>query len=219
MIAHEAGIHQHGVLSNRLTYEIMKAEDVGRTTNQLILGKHSGRNALANRLVQLGIQVSKERMEIIFAKFKALADKKKNIYDEDLIMVAMDYDIDKKYELLEAKIYSEKDKLAKAEAVIRIGNKNMNVECESDGPVSALYAAIIKAAGLKGSLKSFQINALTPDKEAVGFVKIEWQDQYEKIWYGHGSDTDIIIASGKALIDVLNRIEIRRVHDEKIGRM
>lgn len=216
--SHEAGIHQHGILSNRLTYEIMKAEDVGRTTNQLILGKHSGRNALAARLVQLGIQVSKERMEIIFAKFKALADKKKNIYDEDLIMVAMDYDIEKKYELIEAKIYSEKDKFAKAEAVIRIGDEKMSVESEGDGPVSALYAAIIKATGLKGKLTSFNINALTPDKEAVGFVKIEWQDQYEKIWYGHGSDTDITIASGKALIDVLNRIEIRRMHDEKIGR-
>ncbi|MBI5754271.1 2-isopropylmalate synthase [Candidatus Peregrinibacteria bacterium] len=217
--AHEAGIHQHGILSNRLTYEIMKAEDVGRTTNQLILGKHSGRNALATRLVQLGIQVSKERLEIIFAKFKALADKKKNIYDEDLIMVAMDYDIEKKYELLEARIYSEKDKFAKAEAVIRIGDEKVNVECEGDGPVSALYAAIIQASGLKGELKSFQINALTPDKEAVGFVKIEWQDQYEKIWYGHGSDTDITIASGKALIDVLNRMEIRRMHDERIGRL
>lgn len=216
--AHEAGIHQHGILSNRLTYEIMKAEDVGRSTSQLILGKHSGKNALGSRLVQLGIQVSKERMEIIFAKFKALADKKKNIYDEDLIMVAMDYDIEKKYELMEAKIYSEKDKFAKAEAVIRIGDEKINVDSEGDGPVSALYAAIIKATGLKGKLTSFNINALTPDKEAVGFVKIEWQDQYEKIWYGHGSDTDITIASGKALIDVLNRIEIRRMHDEKIGR-
>lgn len=216
--AHEAGIHQHGILSNRLTYEIMKAEDVGRSTNQLVLGKHSGKSALGSRLIQLGIQVSKERMEIIFAKFKALADKKKNIYDEDLIMVAMDYDIEKKYELVDAKIYSEKDKSAKADAVIRIGDKKLSVECESDGPVSALYAAIIKATGLKGKLTSFNINALTPDKEAVGFVKIEWQDQYDKIWYGHGSDTDITIASGKALIDVLNRIEIRRMHDEKIGR-
>jgi len=217
--AHEAGIHQHGILSNRLTYEIMKAEDVGRSTNQLILGKHSGRNALATRLTQLGIQVSKERMEIIFAKFKALADKKKNIYDEDLIMVAMDYDIEKKYELVEAKICSEKDKSAIAEAAIRIADKKVDVKSEGDGPVSALYAAIIKATGLKGELKSFQINALTPDKEAVGFVKIEWQDKHDKIWYGHGSDTDITIASGKALIDVLNRIEIRRIHDEKIGRL
>lgn len=215
--AHEAGIHQHGILSNRLTYEIMKAEDVGQLTNRLILGKHSGRNALAARLVQLGIQVSKERLEIIFAKFKALADKKKNIYDEDLIMVAMDYDIDKKYELVSARIFSEKDKLGRAEAVIRVGDEMIEMQSDGDGPVSALYATIIKATELKGVLKSFQINALTPDKEAIGMVKIEWHDAFGRPWYGHGSDTDITIASGKALIDVLNRMEIRRRHEERIN--
>lgn len=217
--AHEAGIHQHGVLNNPLTYEIMNPEDVGYVSNQLILGKHSGRNALMNRLKELGITVSKDRLEVLFEKFKALADRKKNIYDEDLIMVAMDYDREKKYELLEAKVVAEKDKEANASAVVKIGGDKIEVEAEGDGPVSALYACIIKASGLKGMLKAFVINALTPDKEAIGMVNIEWQDDEGKSWFGHASDTDVIVASAKALIDVLNRMEIRRVHAQNIEKM
>lgn len=217
--AHEAGIHQHGVLANRLTYEIMKPEDVGYSSNQIILGKHSGRNALADRLKQLGIEVSKERLDEIFVKFKTLADKKKNIYDEDLIMMAMDYDLHKKFELISARIFSEKDALAKADAVIRVGDEMMEMQSTGDGPVSALYAAIITATELRGKLTAFNINALTPDKEAIGMVKIEWQDEEGKIWFGHGSDTDIVIGAGKALIDVLNRMEIRRFHEDNQGKL
>lgn len=217
--AHEAGIHQHGILSNRLTYEIMKAEDVGYTANQIVIGKHSGRNALIDRLKQLGIEVGKEKLDEVFLRFKALADRKKNIYDEDLIMIAMDYDFEKKYELVNARIFSEKDKIAKAESIIRIGEEMIEMEAEGDGPVSALYATIIKATELKGKLTAFNINALTPDKEAIGMVKIEWLDEDGKSWFGHGADTDITVASGKALIDILNRMEIRRMHDEKMGRM
>lgn len=217
--AHEAGIHQHGVLANRLTYEIMRPEDVGVSFNQIVLGKHSGRNALADRLKQLGIEVGKERLDAIFTKFKVLADKKKNIYDEDLIMMAMDYDLNKKYDLVSARIYSEKDKLATAKAIIKIGEEMVEMECEGDGPVSALYAAIIKATELKGKLTAFNINALTPDKEAVGMVKIEWLDEDNKSWFGHGSDTDIVIGAGKALIDVLNRMEIRRYHEDHQGKI
>lgn len=215
--AHEAGIHQHGMLSNRLTYEIMSAEDVGRENNKLILGKHSGRNALKDRLETLGIVVDQSRLDVLFEKFKALADRKKNIYDEDLILVAMDYDVDKKYELVSAKIISEKDKGATANVELRVNDEVIAVEEEGDGPVSALYACVIKATDLKGKLTSFTINALTPDKEAIGMVNIEWVDREEKRWYGHGSDTDVTIASAKALIDVLNRMEIRRLHEMNVG--
>ncbi|MEK7672834.1 MAG: 2-isopropylmalate synthase [Patescibacteria group bacterium] len=216
--AHEAGIHQHGILANRLTYEIMKAEDVGYVSNQIIIGKHSGRNALADRLKQLGIEISKEKMDEIFAKFKILADKKKNIYDEDLIMIATDHDIEQKYELIDAHINSQKDKVSKADCVIRIGEKIVEMAAESDGSVSALYEAIIAASELKGKLTAFNINALTPDNEAIGVVKIEWKDENDKIWYGSGSDTDVVVAAGKALIDILNRIEIRRMHEEGLDK-
>ncbi len=215
--AHEAGIHQHGVLAKRETYEIMKPEDVGLNYNQIILGKHSGRKALADRLRQLGIDVTKERVDAIFGKFKALADRKKNIYDEDLIQMAMDYDIERRYQLKDARIHSEKDKVSKAEVVVRVGEEMSEIVSEGDGPVSALYSGIVSITGLKGQLVGFTVNAISPDKEAVGMVNIEWNDENGKSWFGHGSDTDIVIASGKALMDVLNRMEIRRVHEHMQG--
>ncbi len=213
--AHEAGIHQHGVLAHRMTYEIMKPEDVGYKSNELIFGKHSGRNALENRLKELGIGVEKGDLEEIFRKFKDLADKKKNIYDEDLILIASNQDFQKKYEMLDAKIISEMESGARAKVKIRVGQKMIEENSGGDGPVDALYAAIIKATALKGNLKSFTIKALTQDREAIGVVNIEWEDEKGNWTCGHGSDTDIVIASGKALIDVLNRREIRRIHAQK----
>lgn len=215
--AHEAGIHQHGVMAHKETYEIMKPEDIGYVSNQLILGKHSGRKALHNRLMELGIHVSKERLDVLFAKFKALADKKKNIYDEDLIMVAMDYDVEKKYELINSIVHSEKGKIGSAKIVVRVGQEMIDMESEGDGPVDALYAAIVKATELEGQLLAFNVNALTPDKEAVGIVSIEWQDPEGRSWFGNAADTDTIIAAGKALIDILNRMEIRRIHERNKG--
>ncbi len=211
--AHEAGIHQHGMLANRLTYEIMKPEDIGHTSNKLILGKHSGRNALVDRLEALGVSVAKERIDVIFAKFKALADKKKNIYDEDLILMAMDYDIDKKYQLVAAHLVSDMGEISRAKVVMKIDGNSVEAEAEGDGPVSALYSGIVELTRLKGHLTNFSVTSLTPDMEAVGLVKIEWQDGEENSWYGHASDTDIVVAAGKALVDLLNRMEIRKLHE------
>lgn len=212
--AHEAGIHQHGVLANRLTYEIMKPEDVGYNENQIVLGKHSGRNALKDRLEKLGVDTGQEQLDEIFMKFKALADKKKNIYDEDLIMMAMDYPEADMYELLDAEISSKKDQKASATVKVRVGDEEKIVDSSGDGPVDALYQAIVEATGISGKLNRFSINALTPDREAVGVVKIEW-DTGEKKCHGQGADTDITVAAGKALIDVLNRLEVMRVHGER----
>lgn len=214
--AHEAGIHQHGMLANSLTYEIMKPEDVGYSSSELVLGKHSGRNALSSRLKELGINLAPEQLNQVFPKFKALADKKKNVYDEDLILLASDTDGKTHYELLTAKITSEKDKNAYCHIELRVGRRRIKAGDKGDGPVSALYNAIAEAADLKGRLKYFAINALTPDREAVGIVNIQWEDRQKKLWHGHGADTDITIAAGKALVDVLNRMEIRRKHDSVI---
>lgn len=214
--AHEAGIHQHGVLSNPLTYEIMKAEDVGREKNKLVLGKHSGRNALADRLVELGVDVGTERLQIIFERFKQLADKKKNIYDEDLILLAMDYAFERKYELLTANVMSVKDGLSTASVTMRMGDEVEGCSCQEDGPVSSLYACIVQLSGIAGVLTNFAVNAVTPEREAIGVVNIEWTDEDGVRWSGHGSDTDITIAAGKALVDVLNRMEIRRLHAQHV---
>lgn len=214
--AHEAGIHQHGMLANRLTYEIMKPEDVGCTSNELILGKHSGRNGLASRLKEMGIEVASEKLDAIFVSFKALADKKKNVYDEDLIMLATDMEEQNKYELVEAKIISEKDVEASAQITVRVGDEQKAVSAQGDGPVSALYQAIMQVTGLQGSLTQFNVSALTPDQEAVGVVNIEWKDEKGLVSRGQGSDTDTTIAAGKALIDVLNRREVRVAHEQRV---
>jgi len=210
--AHEAGIHQHGILSNRLTYEIMKPEDIGYKSNQLILGKHSGRAAFLNRLKELGLEVDDDRLLELFKAFKVLADKKKNIYDEDLILLATDYDIEKKYELIDAEIVSRKDKESIAKIKLRIGNNELEGEAIGDGPVSALYNAITKLTEVNGTLKNFCVSSLTQERGAVGLVNIEWEcDDSSKI-HGNASDTDTNVAAGKALVDVLNRMEIRRGH-------
>ena len=216
--AHEAGIHQHGLLANKATYEIMKPEDIGHTKSELILGKHSGRNALAHRLKDLKISVSKEKLSDIFVKFKELADKKKNIYDEDLIMLANDNHQQEKFELIAARILSDTKKGARARVAIKVGEESHEEEGRGDGPVDALYAAIIKITEIAGELKEFKVNALTPDKGAIGIVDIGWEEDENHFWHGQGADTDITFAAGKALIDVLNRMEIRRQHDKYRGR-
>jgi len=207
--AHEAGIHQHGILANRLTYEILKPEDVGLSSNQLILGKHSGRNALISRLQEFDIQMEGEKMEIVFEKFKILADKKKEIYDEDLLMLILEDEEIEKYQLKNAKIVSEKDKSSTAEIEIIIKDEPFFCSGEGDGPVSALYEAISKATNLQGYLKNFSVNALTPNSESIGIVNITWAEPLTgKNIHGYGSDTDITIAAGKALIDILNKREL-----------
>lgn len=213
--AHEAGIHQHGVISNPLTYEIMKPEDIGYVESQLILGKHSGRSAIAERLGKLGIEVDKDRLAEIFKSFKKLADKKKRIYDEDLLMLALDYAHEDKFELVNAKIVSKKDFGAEAEIDLRIGDEVLEGKGEGDGPVAALYSAIANIANLDGKLKSFAINALTPEREAVGVVLIDWECENGDIYHVQGADTDIVVAAGKALVDVLNRREIREKINSK----
>ncbi|MFA5821086.1 MAG: alpha-isopropylmalate synthase regulatory domain-containing protein, partial [Candidatus Gracilibacteria bacterium] len=215
--AHEAGIHQHGIISNPLTYEIMNPEDVGYLQSELILGKHSGRNAIIKRLKELGFSPNKERIEHIFKEFKLLADKKKNIYDEDLILLATENRARLKYELLDANIISGLKKHAQAEAKIRIGTRIVTATAKNeDGPISALYSAILKATKLKGKLKSFRAQALTADKDAIGLVFIEWQDEKGRLNEGQGADTNVTVAAGKALIDILNRKEIRKSFRENI---
>lgn len=215
--AHEAGIHQHGIISNPLTYEIMNPEDVGYLQSELILGKHSGRNAIIKRLKELGFSPNKERIEHIFKEFKLLADKKKNIYDEDLILLATENRARLKYELVDANIISGLKKHAQAEAKIRIGTRIVTATAKNeDGPISALYSAILKATKLKGKLKSFRAQALTADKDAIGLVFIEWQDEKGRLNEGQGADTNVTVAAGKALIDILNRKEIRKSFRENI---
>lgn len=214
--AHESGIHQHGMLSNRQTYEIMTPEDVGYKS-QLILGKHSGRNAIQSRLQELGIEVEPEQLDQIFVKFKDLADKKKDIYDADLIMLAMYEDHQDKYELVDAHINSDQGQGATAIVTIKADDKEILAKGQGDGAISALYQAITKATGLKGKLIEYKVTALTPNSLAIGVAHIAWQLDDDRIIHADASDTDVVIASGKALVDIINKLEIEKIHGQRIN--
>ena len=209
--AHGAGIHQHGMLSERSTYEIMKPEEVGFSSTHIFLSKHSGRHGLVHRLKALGIDLPPEKVDDVFAKFKVLADKKKHIYDEDLILLSTECDDDRKFKLISLKVASASDQMAQAHVMFSIGERVIEAAAEDNGPVSALYKAITSQIKLPGMLIEFNIQACSPEQEAVGIVYISWQEEEGIEWHGHGSDTNIIQASAVAFIDMLNNRD-RKLH-------
>lgn len=202
--AHGAGIHQHGMISERSTYEIMKPEDVGFSSTHIFLSKHSGRHGLVHRLNDLGIDLSPEKLDQVFAKFKTLADKKKHIYDEDLILLSTEGKYQRKFELISLKIIGNAQQSAQIECCLRMGLQEINIVAEGNGPISALYKAIATQIELPGKLTEFNIHACTPEQEAIGIAYISWQEKEGIIWHGHGSDTDIVLAAGYAFVDMLN---------------
>jgi 2-isopropylmalate synthase len=207
--AHESGIHQDGVLKHRETYEIMRAEDVGWHANKLVLGKLSGRNALRTRLVELGIDLpDDEAFNIAFARFKELADKKGEVFDEDLHALISDEGIvpaHEHYRLAALKVTSETGKVPHARVVMAIGEAELVTEVDGDGPVDAVFRAIERMAGSHASLVLYSVNAITGGTDAQGEVTVRL-DKGGRIVNGLGADTDIIVASAKAYINALNRL-------------
>jgi 2-isopropylmalate synthase len=207
--AHESGIHQDGVLKHRETYEIMRAEDVGWHANKLVLGKLSGRNALRTRLVELGIDLpDDEAFNIVFARFKELADKKGEVFDEDLHALISDEGIvpaHEHYRLAALKVTSETGKVPHARVVMTIGEAELVTEVDGDGPVDAVFRAIERMAGSHASLLLYSVNAITGGTDAQGEVTVRLE-KGGRIVNGLGADTDIIVASAKAYINALNRL-------------
>ena len=204
--AHEAGIHQHGVIQKALTYEIMTPQDVGRESSHLILGKHSGRHGLRKRCTELGYKLSGEELEKLYERFMALADKKKEVFDEDLVALLEDElaSGEKVYELDYLHTISGSNTLPTATVRLREGNKVMLDSATGDGPVDATYRAIERITGVPGKLLEYSINAVTKGTEALGeaHVKIDFNGAQVA---GRASSTDIIEASAKAYINALNR--------------
>jgi 2-isopropylmalate synthase len=216
--AHESGIHQDGVLKHRETYEIMRAEDVGWNTNKLVLGKLSGRNAFKTRLAELGIDLgSDEHLNIAFAKFKELADKKGEVFDEDLQALVSDEDItpeNEYYRFAALKVTSETGTVPHARVVMGVGDTEVVAEVGGDGPVDAVFKAIARMADSRASLLLYSVNAITGGTDAQGEVTVRLE-QDGRIVNGNGADTDIIVASAKAYINALNRLHSGMV--EKIN--
>lgn len=203
---HESGIHQDAIIKKRTTYEIMNPKDVGIGESQLVLGKHSGRHALSQRLKILGFKFDEAKVNKIFAKFKQLADKKKEVFDDDLIALAQEEirQAVRTWELMSVRVNTGTD--ITPWAFIKIRNKKAIKEAESigDGPVDACYKAVDKITGLKVKLVNYELEAVTKGKDAQGLVRVE-VDVNKKAYSGKGSSTDILEASVKAYLDALNK--------------
>jgi 2-isopropylmalate synthase len=214
--AHEAGIHQDGVLKEKSTYEIMKPEDIGLPSNELILGKHSGRHAFQNKLEALGYQYSNEKIDELFRKFKALADKKKEIYDEDLeMLVAAElFTMEEKYKLLSANFSGGTDVAPSATIEIEVDGKLFKEEGSGDGPVDAIYDAVRKAVPDKFTITRFSISAITGGSDAQGEVTVYIEEDGVGS-VGRAAKTDIVIASAAALVNALNRLALKKKISEK----
>lgn len=205
---HEAGIHQDGILKERSTYEIIKPEDVGFTGTGIVLGKHSGRHALNERLKELGFNLSPEQLEKVNIRFKYLADRKKNIFDDDLISIVEDEirTIKPVWKLESFVINSGTNVIPQANVSLRHKNKIIAKESSGDGPVDACFKAIDKVTGIKGELQDYRIEAVTKGKDALGEVSLKLKAK-GKVVTARGSSTDIIEASVRAYINALNKIE------------
>lgn len=216
--AHESGIHQDGVLKHRETYEIMRAEDVGWGANKLLLGKHSGRNAFRSRLQELGIDVaSEDQLNALFVRFKELADKKHEIFDEDLqALVSEEVKLPEEYyRLISLLAHSETGEMPFARVVIAEGGNEKQAESDGSGPVDATFRAIEKILNSGSELQLFSVNNITSGTDAQGEVTVRLQ-KAGRIVNGHGADTDIVTASAKAYLSACNKLhsKLERAHPQ-----
>lgn len=207
--AHESGIHQDGVLKYRETYEIMRAEDVGWHANKLVLGKHSGRAAFKARLEDLGISLdSQASLDVAFKRFKELADKKHEIFDEDLqaLLSNVQPTVANRFEYLALEAISKSGAQPRAEVNLIIDGESKLATAEGDGPVDAAFKAVEELVQSGATLKLYSVNAITSGTDSQGEVTVRLE-KAGKIVNGNGADTDIIVASVKAYLDALNLID------------
>lgn len=207
--AHESGIHQDGVLKHRETYEIMRAQDVGWSNNRIVLGKHSGRNAFKTRLQELNIELETEaELNDAFSRFKDLADKKHEIYDEDLQALVADTNWATKnehYKLVSLKVCSETGETPHADLVVSVGGKECGAKSDGSGPVDASFRAIESVVNSDTELQLYSVNNITSGTDAQGEVTVRLE-KAGRIVNGQGADTDIVIASANAYINALNKL-------------
>lgn len=207
--AHESGIHQHGVLNNSLTYEIMNPETVGVPRNSLVLGKHSGRHAFEDRLRALGHELSAEKIKELFDQFKQLADKKKTVFDRDIEAL-----VDQKpvagpehFQLIGHHVVSGTQ--GPAMASVRISSANQKAPLSQaavgDGPVDAIFNAIETAIGFSVTLKDYQLKAVTSGQDALGEATV-WLERDKQVFIGRGLSTDVVEASARAFVNAVNKM-------------
>jgi len=206
--AHEAGIHQDGVLKNRMTYEIMEPETVGLTSNRIVLGKHSGRHAFRDKLTSLGYDLTKDEIDKLFKKMKDLADKRKELQDEDIEALIGEeiLRIPDIYQLVYLNVVSGTVTIPTATVILKIEGNEEQSSGFGVGPIDAVFNTIAKLTGTKSKLLRFAVNSITGGMDAQGEVTVRLQEN-GSIALGKGADPDIITAAAKAYINGLNRLE------------
>ena len=210
--AHESGIHQDGMLKNAETFEIMHPEDVGLAATNLVLGKHSGRAALRAKLKDLGYELADNQLGDVFVRFKELADRKKEVYDEDLIALMTDTTANVAGDHLQVKrlrVVCGTDGPQTAELTLSIGGEDHAVTATGDGPVDATFTAIKQLFPHEARLALYQVHAVTEGTDAQATVSVRMEED-GKIVTGQSSDTDTVVASAKAYVGALNNLIVRR---------
>ena len=208
--AHESGIHQHGMLQNRSTYEIMRPEDVGLQRSSLVLGKHSGRHAFRDRVKQLGFELEELELNRVFEEFKALADRKKELFDGDIEALVLRASGQAQGPWILDTLAVEVHSGAQAKATVRLkpaDGRSVEREASGDGPVDAAYKAIVLATGVVVTVRKFEVHAVTIGEDAQGEA-ILYVDTEGRSYRGSSISTNIIEAASRALLEVINRIEL-----------
>jgi len=207
--AHESGIHQDAILKKRETFEIMRAQDIGLSDNKLVLGKHSGRAALSDHLKRLGYDLNKEEILNVFKRFKVLADKKKEIYDEDIEALVSDETAraSNDYKLFSLSLESSTKKTPSATIELIVKGKKEKANAKGTGSLDAVFCAIKKLIPKadKPSLVLYQVSAITGGTDAQAEVTVRLKGQNSRAVNGHGVDSDVIVASAKAFVNALNK--------------
>lgn len=206
--AHEAGIHQDGVLKAAITYEIMTPRSIGRSSNELVLGKHSGRHAFRERLTELGFGLEGEEFERAFKRFKDLADKKKSIFNEDLEAIVADAVVqsDERFEFRQLAVLSGSFPTPTATVELCIDGSPRKTTAAGVGPVDAIFKAVTELTETKSELVRYQVNAITAGLDAQGEVSVTLSEDGRRV-IGHGAHYDVLVASTKAYVHALNKLE------------
>jgi 2-isopropylmalate synthase len=212
--AHESGIHQDGMLKNRETFEVMRPEDVGLSGTSLPLGKHSGRAALRAKLTELGFDLADNQLNDVFVRFKDLADRKKEVFDDDLMALVTQNDSgDDRLKLKSLRVVCGTDGPQTADMVMEVDGKDVETSATGDGPVDATFNAVKAIFDHGARLQLYQVSAVTEGTDAQATVSVRMEEE-GRIATGQSADTDTVVASAKAYINALNRLLLRREQSE-----
>jgi len=212
--AHESGIHQDGMLKNAETFEIMRPEDVGLIETNIVMGKHSGRAALRSKLKNFGFELADNQLNDMFVRFKALADRKKEIYDDDLLALMRDSETDAVHDRIQVKslrVMCGTEGPQTADLVMLVDGKEKSCTATGDGPVDATFNAIKELFSHDARLQLYQVHAVTEGTDAQATVSVRMEED-GRIVTGQSADTDTVVASAKAYVNALNKLLVRRAN-------